>query len=928
MAPPFIALDIAQFRTLLGQWQPRRSIESVHMHHTWRPDHAQYRGHESIVAMWQYHTHELGWSDIAQHVTIAPDGTIWTGRHWDRPPASATGFNGSDRLGPFMMEMIGDFDAGRDPFGGPQKEAALWVTRLVQDRFALPPESLRFHRDLHSPKSCPGTAIDRDQLIADLKALAGREPPAGRAAMPLAGSYDPVANARRWLAGQPAPAPEAAGAEIPEAEGGSRAAATARGGDAPDAATLSRMRPHLIDLWGARYSSSGIFRTDPQDVARIFQEEIPKRIAALPAGEKLPIVLYAHGGLVSEAAGLRIAANQVDWWNANHTYPLHFIWETGLLETLGRMIGIERALGARDLADWTDPAVERVVRAAGGGRVWGAMKYAAATAFADGAAGSEVVKQLAALLKAAPDRVSLHAVGHSAGSIFHSYLLPRLAGLTKQPPVETLCLLAPAITVAEYKARLDPLIGSTVRRLVMFTMAKDYERADTVTFAYRKSLLYLINRALEPNPDEPVLGLEESVRADEKLRRRFGLGFPAANALVVWSRTAATTGRQASQSTSHGGFDNDVPTMESVMRQILDLPDAAPLDAPFPPDTESRSAPTLAAPAAPATVTPAVLGGVPGWTPAATPAAVPAATAPGTATAPPGGAGRRLALCIGIDAYPEPARLSGCVADARAWGDALSGLGFAVTALHDGQATREGILQALSAMIDGAQAGDVLVFQYAGHGTKVDDLDGDEPDGKDEAIVPVNYADGQLIIDDDLRGVLSRLPEGASLTVFTDCCHSATNTRFAVGRPPADGPRLTPRYIVLPQEVVDRYKAARAGGRALRAAPGTREQMRWVAFAACLATEVAYESDGRGAWSVIAVPLLAKAGQISNKRFQELVTQGFGASPRQHPALDAPDGIADGPLLGGAGGGRALGRSADRVAAADALADAIRRLLG
>src|SRR5262245_8291969 len=121
MPPPFIPLNVSEFAKLLEEWQSKREIESVHMHHTWRPNRAEYQGHESIVAMYKLHTERNGWSDIAQHVTIAPDGTVWTGRHWDQPPASVGGRNGTSKSGPFMLEVVGNFDRGKDTFDGVQK---------------------------------------------------------------------------------------------------------------------------------------------------------------------------------------------------------------------------------------------------------------------------------------------------------------------------------------------------------------------------------------------------------------------------------------------------------------------------------------------------------------------------------------------------------------------------------------------------------------------------------------------------------------------------------------------------------------------------------------------------------------------------------------------------------------------------------------
>src|SRR5215213_2019174 len=165
MPRPFNRLSLKEFTQLLARFPLRRQIDSVHMHHTWRPNHGQFRGLESIEAMWRFHTEENGWSDIAQHITIDPEGMIWTGRDWNQPPASASGHNGNSISGPFMFEMIGDFDEGRDRFTGAQRQAALEVVARVQMKFNLGASSLRFHNQMSS-KSCPGSSIDYREFLS------------------------------------------------------------------------------------------------------------------------------------------------------------------------------------------------------------------------------------------------------------------------------------------------------------------------------------------------------------------------------------------------------------------------------------------------------------------------------------------------------------------------------------------------------------------------------------------------------------------------------------------------------------------------------------------------------------------------------------------------------------------------------------------
>lgn len=169
MPPPFKQLLPNALGAFVENYPFRRQITEVHLHHTWRPNHSQYKGHETIVGMYNYHTKTNGWSDIAQHATVAPDGTIWLGRNWNSPPASASGHNGSATFGPFMIEMIGDFDKDKDVLQGKQLEAALELIARIQLRFNLSPDNLRFHNQM-SGKTCPGSSIDRQWLLKELKA--------------------------------------------------------------------------------------------------------------------------------------------------------------------------------------------------------------------------------------------------------------------------------------------------------------------------------------------------------------------------------------------------------------------------------------------------------------------------------------------------------------------------------------------------------------------------------------------------------------------------------------------------------------------------------------------------------------------------------------------------------------------------------------
>jgi hypothetical protein len=88
--------------------------------------------------------------------------------------------------------------------------------------------------------------------------------------------------------------------------------------------------------------------------------------------------------------------------------------------------------------------------------------------------------------------------------------------------------------------------------------------------------------------------------------------------------------------------------------------------------------------------------------------------------------------------------------------------------------TRANIIEALQWLVDGAAAGDTLFIHFSGHGEAVRDGSGDEEDGKDEALVPIDGRTAGLIADDVLHDIFSTLPRGVTLYCVFDCCHSGT----------------------------------------------------------------------------------------------------------------------------------------------------------
>lgn len=674
----------------------------------------------------------------------------------------------------------------------------------------------------------------------------------------------------------------------------SDASLTAERGSHLTPAQLAALKPHVINTEDGALASRGRARpatvdefvTSAADVRKIVREHLPAFIAEHQPGP-VPVMVWAHGGLVSKAAGFETAHTQVQWWRDNGVFPLHMVWETGLLTSVTD--AVRRALGSRGFTDFTDGLIETGARLLGGRQIWEDMKLdAAANALDDGGA-TVLARELAAFMAENPDAITLHAVGHSAGSIFHSHFVPR-ALAEGVPEFETVSLLAPAVRLDTFEATLLPAAQSAkIRDLSVFTMTDPKERDDNVAGIYRKSLLYLVSRAFEPERDAQILGMAKHLDASAPTRDYLR----ATDDRLVLS--PITNGlRRSSLATSHGDFDNDGPTMNSVARRVAgrDRIEEYP--------TATRSAPpadTLAPATAP-------------WPPEAT-------TVPAPAREP-----ARRAVCIGVNAYPEPQdRLAGCVPDAEAWSQALRERGFAVETMRDAEATREAILSRLLDLVSTAVAGDILAVQFSGHGTHVPDLDGDEVDSfgpRDEAICPVDFREGGLIIDDDLALIWDLIPEGVSMTLFFDSCHSGTVSRGEPTIP--DLPAGTAARLVLADEALvqafartrgtpapgDPRSAARTAVTALetdRLRNTTHNRpvavRREVLLSACLPSEVALERAGQGVFTAAALQVLAGAEQHTNRTFADAVVDALGART-QTPQLTASDVLVDRPLLAAA----------------------------
>lgn len=146
----------------------------------------------------------------------------------------------------------------------------------------------------------------------------------------------------------------------------------------------------------------------------------------------------------------------------------------------------------------------------------------------------------------------------------------------------------------------------------------------------------------------------------------------------------------------------------------------------------------------------------------------------------------KRALLIGINYFGTESELRGCHNDVdRIKNVLVRSFGYnpeAITVMKDSARdryhreamapTHDNILREMKRHVEATQAGQTLYIHYSGHGSYTRDANGDEADGNDEQICPV---DMNFILDDELHRVLvDSLKTGAKLRCVFDCCHSGT----------------------------------------------------------------------------------------------------------------------------------------------------------
>jgi metacaspase-1 len=240
------------------------------------------------------------------------------------------------------------------------------------------------------------------------------------------------------------------------------------------------------------------------------------------------------------------------------------------------------------------------------------------------------------------------------------------------------------------------------------------------------------------------------------------------------------------------------------------------------------------------------------------------------------------ALCVGINDYPGTNMdLDGCVNDAKDWQEFLEGRGYRVDALHNREATRARITEALRTVIGQATEHDAVVFTFAGHGSWLPDDDRDEPDARDEMMCPYDVMHEQYLLDDDLYEIFCAKHAGARIYVVADSCHSGSVSRYASAPVQPDRAPLKARFLPPYAFARGNRLFERAIDRAINTPAPTKLRYPAVLFAGCLDTEFSYDTsfNGRpnGAFTRVAIDALRDGSIATPRALHDAVRQKLPA---------------------------------------------------
>jgi hypothetical protein len=339
---------------------------------------------------------------------------------------------------------------------------------------------------------------------------------------------------------------------------------------------------HYLATANGDFDTRGPIHSRPEDL-----DDIAGRVArfARPDGRPVPVLLWAHGGLVGEEGAAGRVRDLLGPMTEAGIYPIHFLWHTGFLEEvrdvlIARSAGLPPVPGRAGALGWVgerlrsarDGLLEMAARPLGR-PIWSEMKADARDAcHGRGTIAAGPAFRLLDRLRSSGVPIEYHLAGHSAGSILHCHLLDWF--VRNGVRVRTCSFLAPAVTTGLF-LRTVRHAEAVLDAFYLHGLPDRDERDDhcgeipgTDVPIYHKSLLYLVAYSFEEEPPARLLGLARNAEADR--RGRAGDADPEvrrwlrARATCEWYRPRL----ERPGSTLHGSFDEDPRTIAALIERV------------------------------------------------------------------------------------------------------------------------------------------------------------------------------------------------------------------------------------------------------------------------------------------------------------------------------------------------------------------------